>query len=184
MALCWLEAPILSGPSLPATSDHPRPFKCYPQLPPYLGVVSKLYAIVLSSLCWSTPGLRVKTRPPWDSSLQIPHVSSESNSLSPTVGSSAGWSRVPGWAVSVGRVIWGGVVVWDRVGLLAISPSLPKVFPLLLTPQAMPHPLALTYPCAVTHSQRQDPRAYSRELGLSPETDKLPTESSNRRCRG
>lgn len=47
------------------------------------------------------------------------------NSLSPMAGSSAGWSRVPGWAVDLGRVIWGGVVVWDRVGLFAISPSLP-----------------------------------------------------------
>lgn len=79
--------------------------------------------------------------------------------------------------MGLGRVIWGRMVVWDRMGSFAIPHSLSKVFPHLPTPQAGPHPFA------VTHSQRHGPHAHSRELDLSPEADKLPTQSGNKNAK-
>lgn len=59
----------------------------------------------------------------------------------------------------------GGGVGQSRV--IHHSPSLPKVFPHLPTPLAVPHPFAIPYPHALPHPQRHDPCARSGELGLS-----------------
>lgn len=44
------------------------------------------------------------------------------------------------------------------------------------------HPFG-PHPFAVTHSQRHGPHAHSRELDLSPEADKLPTQSGNKNAK-
>lgn len=84
----------------------------------------ELYGTALRSLCCSSPGLRAKTRLPWVPVLQTPHLSSENPTAAPVQ-----LGRLPGWAVGLGRVIWGRMVVWDRMGSFAIPPSLSKVFP-------------------------------------------------------
>lgn len=102
----------------------------------------------------------------------------DSESLSLTMGSSAGEGWIPGWALGLRKFIWEIVMVWGKVGSFSISPSLPKVFPHLPTPQAVSHPFALTHPYAVTYSEGHNSCAYSCLLRLTSCPPILGTEDA------
>lgn len=162
MALCWLETPILSSPSLPQTILGPLNVTL--SAPTLFGGVGNS----LRNLCWPSPGLRAKTRLPGPYSPDSSGLRKSQSGLQCRMGS--GFRELFGTA-------WWCVAQWGHSPFL---PDFEKGFHTCLLPKVV-HTHLLLHTHVLLHTYRVTIHMHTQgSQGLSPEADKLPTQSGNK----